>query len=326
MSFKNIFSSTPSQIRHTSNFDSRTPSIRGDVVYYLQEAKFSLKKWRTLSLIFAMINVILLFAPQHLGPTETDEDFIAQISIEGMILSDNYRNKKLSEIAKNKHAKALIVEMNSPGGTVTGSEEIYTHLQEIAKTKPVVVVMKEMATSGGYLASLGAQYIIASAGTITGSIGVIMQSPKLSKLFEKLGIDFLTLRTSEFKGEPLMSKESSTESIQALKNVLDDNMQVFSNFVITSRDIASENLSEVLSGKIFSGQRAKDYNLIDAIGSEKDALNWIKTQNEEYKNLPIVDVSIVKKPSPFDLIESFSNADLYINTPIFAVCDHCLLF
>ena len=168
-------------------------NINPDYLIERKRTKRQLTKWK----IFALVLIIFIFfiasnnfssTNRITGSTFPVVDHIASVRINDIIFDDFKRVRKLAEIEKDDKVKALIVNINSQGGSVVGSEMLYNALRKISESKPVVVVMESVAASGGYLASLGGDYIIAHNGTITGSIGVIMQSAEITELAEAVGV------------------------------------------------------------------------------------------------------------------------------------------
>ena len=133
------------------------------------------------------------------------------------IIFDNLpRVKKIEDLALDENIKAVIVHINSAGGSVVGSEMLYNAFRKLAKSKPVVVVMDSVAASGGYLIALGADYIIAHNGTITGSIGVLMQTAEITELAEKIGVKFNSFKSNELKASPGFTEKLTPEAEKAV--------------------------------------------------------------------------------------------------------------
>jgi protease-4 len=171
-------------------------NISPDYLIERKRNKAQIARWKILSLILflaiAFISGNRIFGSKDvsLSSSGIKSDYIASILLEEIIYDNLARVRKLEKLAEDKHVKAVIIHINSPGGSVVGSEMLYDAFRKIAKNKPVVVVMDSVAASGGYLIALGADYIIAHNGTITGSIGVLMEMAEITELAERIGIKF----------------------------------------------------------------------------------------------------------------------------------------
>jgi protease-4 len=162
---------------------------------------------------------------------------VARIRIEGMITGNSNTLKMLSDIEKAKQVKALMVHIDSPGGTTAGSEAIYEHLRDIAKDRPVVAVMDTVAASGGYITAIGADHIVARGNTITGSIGVIFQWAQVKDLLGNLGITFRERKSGELKAEPNMFDEPSEKALAVTDAMIRDSFNWFTGLVKERRGL-----------------------------------------------------------------------------------------
>lgn len=239
--------------------------------------------------------------------------YIARYKVEGMIFSDLDRDHLLEKIADNNNAKALVVHINSPGGTTAGSEALYESLRIVSAKKPVVAVMSELAASGGYIAAIGADYIIARGNTITASIGVIAQSPQFGELMEKVGVEMLEVRSGSLKAKPSpFSTDLDPESITATQNMVDDSFKWFLGLVKERRSLSTTAESFVRTGRVVTGRQALKLGLIDELGAEREAVNWLVTQKQIPKGLKLVDIDTQDEKVPFISLlmdEFFSKAD-----------------
>jgi protease-4 len=207
-------------------------------------------------------------------------DHIAIIKVSDIIVDDPHRSKILSKIAINKSVKALIVHINSPGGTVVGGESLYRDIRQVAKEKPVVAVMSDLATSAGYMTAIAADHIFARQSTITGSIGVIMQSADITPLLKKIGIKPAIVKSSPLKAQPNPLEQMSEKARIATQAVVTDMFNMFVDMVVERRKIKKEKVVKLADGRIYTGRQAHKNGLIDAIGGEKEALDWLyQTKN-----------------------------------------------
>jgi protease-4 len=219
-----------------------------------------------------------------------------------MILKDSEREDIIKKISEDDKIKAVILNVNSPGGSAVGGETLYNAIKELNEKKPVVTVFNSIATSAAYMISLGSEHIIAHNGTITGSIGVIMEIPNFKKLSDKIGVDFKYVRTSPLKGAPTLFDEPNPEAFDVLEGMMDDFYKFFIKIVAEEREISENEAKLLADGRVFSGLQAKRSGLVDAIGGEKDALEWLFTKKKLDKSLKIREVKLYKPESPLDKI------------------------
>ncbi|EAA26519.1 signal peptide peptidase SppA [Rickettsia sibirica] len=280
-------------------------SITPDYLIERRHIKSRLLIWKLTAIILIAIVFLLVgkdFAPKEVLPINSNEDYIASVLIDEIILEDEKRDKKLKKIIDDSHIKALIVNVNSPGGTVVGAEKIYNILRKISAKKPVVIVMGTMATSGGYLISLGGDYIISHNGTITGSIGVILQTAEVTELAQKLGIKFNNFKSGELKAVPNPT-EKLTEAVRvAIMDNIEDTYNFFLELVSERRNLPIEEVKKLADGRVYSGRQALKLKLVDAIGSEDTALKWLQEVQKINVNLLVKDYQLKPKPKLMDII------------------------
>ncbi|AAY61617.1 signal peptide peptidase SppA, 36K type [Rickettsia felis str. Pedreira] len=280
-------------------------SITPDYLIERRQIKSRLLIWKLAAIILIAIVFLLVgkdFAPKEVLPINSNEDYIASVLIDEIILEDEKRDKKLKKIIDDSHIKALIVNVNSPGGTVVGSEKIYNILRKISEKKPVVIVMGTMAASGGYLISLGGDYIISHNGTITGSIGVILQTAEVTELAQKLGIKFNNFKSGELKAVPNPT-EKLTEAVRvAIMENIEDTYNFFLELVSERRNLPIEEVKKLADGRVYSGRQALKLKLVDAIGSEDTALKWLQEVKKINANLLVKDYQLKPKPKLIDII------------------------
>ncbi|MCP5086685.1 MAG: signal peptide peptidase SppA [Rhodobacteraceae bacterium] len=212
---------------------------------------------------------------------------IAQVEISGVIYDDPVLDAALKSVEENDAAKALIVLINSPGGTTAGSEAVYERLRRIAKDKPVIAVMREVAASGGYIAALGADHIIARGNTITGSVGVIMEYPDVTGLLDRIGVSMETIRSSDLKAEASPYRKLSPEGRAAEQALIDDSYDWFRNLVQTRRGLSGNQLDAATDGRVFTGRVALEMGLIDSIGGSEFALAHLESLDGFESDLPV---------------------------------------
>ena len=261
------------------------------------ENKGQTKKWRNFSIIlvcFLLIFISKSFKNDEKIEEKTSGDSIAEIEITGVIDDNDFRNKKISDLISNKTVKAVILNIDSPGGMVTASEILYDLINKLNETKPVVVLMGSMATSGAYMVSMGSDYLIAKNTTITGSIGVLMQSYEFVDLAKKFGVELKTFKSSELKGIPSIFEKNTESSDKASQSMIDDIYNYFVELVKNKRKMTDENFKLAINGQAFTGRQALKIGLIDEIGGKESALKYLKSKNID-TSLPIIKVKLYKE-------------------------------
>lgn len=262
--------------------------------------KSKVTKWKNIAILFAIILALLVFKNifgSGLSDNLADGSYIASIKIEGIITEDDYRDEILEKVAQEKSIKAVIINIDSPGGGIVGSEVLFKSLRDIAASKPIVVVMGSVAASGGYMAAIASDYIIAHNGTLTGSIGVLMESPEVTELASKIGVKFNTYKSSPLKGSPSPFEKPNPLVDKVINDSIKDSYDFFSDLVRQRR--AKKLIKEtnvVLDGRVFTGRQALKVGLIDEIGGKEEALNYLaRTYKIDTKKLAVKQVSIVKE-------------------------------
>jgi len=277
-------------------------------VAILSYLKDKIHKWKNISIILMVISFILvvrmIFGDDLSHKIETGS-YIANIKIDGTIFEDDFRSKALNKIAEDNSAKAVILTIDSPGGGIVGSEMLYLELKDIAQKKPLVVLMGSAAASGAYMASIASEHIIAHNGTLTGSIGVLMQSAELVDLASKLGVKFKTYKSAPLKASPSPFEKSSDNVNKVVQESIEDSANFFFDLVKERRGekLKKDFYAKIFDGRVFTGRQALAAGLVDEIGSKQQALEYLKNKHKidsSVINLRDIDV---KQQSGSDIIE-----------------------
>ncbi len=259
--------------------------------------------WRLFAL--AAIVVALVVAASRLGGAENHlTPHIARIEIKGLIAGDRTTIKLIKEIGESR-ASAVIVAIDSPGGTVTGSERIYNALRQVAKKKPVVAVVDSLGASGGYVVALGANRIFASDNALVGSIGVLLQLPNFGKLLDNVGVKVETFKSAPLKDAPNFFDPTSDAARAAMNSLVVDSYDWFKRLVKERRNMTDAELAAVSDGRVFTGRQALALKLVDANGGEDEAKAWLEKEKGVARNLPVRDW---KKPGVGGSLGLFSLA------------------
>lgn len=200
-------------------------------------------------------------------------DKVAVVEVDGIITEPESINKQIIEFGERDDVKAIVVRINSPGGGVGPSQEIYREVKRVSAKKKVIASMGAVGASGGYYIAAAANKIVANPGTITGSIGVIMEFANAEELLNKIGFKGYVIKSGEYKdtGSPLRSMKEDEKRL--LQNVIDDVHRQFVDVVVENRKLKLDVVKKFADGRIFSGQQAKDIGLVDDIGNFQDAID-----------------------------------------------------
>lgn len=197
---------------------------------------------------------------------------VALVRITGVILDSTSTIDELKEYSNDSSIKAIVIRIDSPGGGVAPSQEIYSEILKIKEKKKVVVSMGSIAASGGYYIAAPADRIVANAGTLTGSIGVIMEIPNVEGLMEKIGVKAQIIKSGKHKDMASLYKSMGPEEKKILQTVLDDVHDQFIRAVSDARGMSFEEIKELADGRIFTGKMAKELGLVDELGNLQDAI------------------------------------------------------
>lgn len=197
---------------------------------------------------------------------------VGQIDIKGTIIGSQETLKQLKEFRKQSSIKAILVRIESPGGAVGPSQEIYREIRRTAQTKPVVASLGSVAASGGYYIASAANHVVCNPGTITGSIGVIIHLPNLKELFGKIGYQTTTIKSGQFKDIGNPSREMTPEEKELLQTTIDETYRQFVRDVALGRNLPEEDVRKIADGRVIMGEKALALKLVDQLGNFEDAV------------------------------------------------------
>jgi protease-4 len=264
----------------------------------LEETK---KKWYRKGLwrgiLISIIIATVIYFLWNSTNLSSNFSHIARININGIIFDNSEIVEIIDNLANNDNVKSVLVKINSPGGTVVGSESLYIAINSLSQKKPVISLMGEIATSGGYIVALASNYILARQNTLTGSIGVIVENQNFSELSEKIGVSIDTTKSGKIKGgqNPL----SPLDPLVKINNqkLVNYSFDWFISLIKKNRDINQSVLELISDGRTLTGGMAMDLGLIDGIGTEKEALKYLEKNYPDIKGLPIIDIETPSKKS-----------------------------
>src|SRR5579872_672988 len=268
-------------------------SLDSDVIVDRRRIRRKLTFWRVaaaLITIAAIVTIGLIAAPGGRGALTTSGS-IARINIEGLIRSNFDRVEALEQLEKSK-AAAVIVHINSPGGTTAGSEQLYDALVRLKAKKPLVVVVEGLAASGGYITAIAADHIVAQQSSLVGSIGVLFQFPNFAELLKTVGVKVEEVKSSPLKAAPNGFEPTSPEARAAIDGLVKDSYAWFRGLVKERRNMDDALLEKVSDGRVFTGRQAVELKLVDQLGDEKAAVAWLVAEKGVKADLPVRDYKL----------------------------------
>ena len=254
--------------------------------------------WR-IATVVAVVAAIAVGYGRFNGPLGGD-DFIARIEIKGVIVHDDDRIGKIRKIAENDAVKAVIVRIDSPGGTVVGGETLHNALLALGEEKPLVAVMDGIATSAAYMTAIATDRLFAREGTLTGSIGVILQTTEITKLLEMVGVSARSFKSGSLKAAPSPLEPVTPEVAEATQSLVASMYRMFRDMVLRRRGMSPADAGKFADGRVFTGLQALKAGLIDQIGGEEDAKAWLVGQKNVSEDLEIRTVRL--KPDAGSLL------------------------
>jgi protease-4 len=267
-------------------------SLETDHLVDRRRLRRKLTFWRVAAVLIAIAGVAGAALMARRGDTSLAQPLTPQISrvtIKGLILGDKDRTEALDNLARSRNTRAVIVHIDSPGGTTAGSEELHQALRRVAAQKPTVVVVDGLAASGGYMAAMAADHIIAQNSSLVGSIGVLFQYPNFADLLTKVGVSYETVKSSPLKASPNGLEPTTPEARAAVEALVSDSFAWFKDMVKDRRKLEGADLDKVADGRVFTGRQAIALKLADEIGREQEAIDWLEKTNKIDPKTPVRD-------------------------------------
>jgi protease-4 len=266
-------------------------TLDSDILIDRRRLKNRLTLWRILAIVafVAAIAFAISRSDQAASSLGFGRDQIARVTISGFIGDSKPRHDLLTKLRKSRNVKAVIVAINSPGGSTAGGEALYDDLRDLAKAKPVAAVFGTAATSAAYLGGIATDYIVARGNTITGSVGVIFQWAEVSDLLSKVGVKVDEIRSGPLKAEPSPFSPTSDEARKLSEELVKEAQTWFVGLVAERRKAVAPSLEDIKTGRIYTGRQALQIGLIDAIGDESTAIQWFSQSRKVKPDLKVVD-------------------------------------
>ncbi len=262
-------------------------SVESEMLVERRQVRQRLTLWRMLAVGFGILALFVLVKGSEKSGS-LHKDHIARVNITGMILDDRKQQKLLKDLKESDEVKAVILRINSPGGTTAGGEALYLRIRELVEKKPVVAVFGTVAASAAYMAGIGAEHIVTRGSSITGSVGVIVQWPDMSGLLDKLGVTMQELKSGKLKATPNPMIKTDKANLGPMKEMVSDTFKWFIGLVVERRKIKLGDVPGLVEGRVYTGRQAVKYGLADEIGGEDEALKWLQSAKKLDKDLPVI--------------------------------------
>jgi len=265
-------------------------SSDADLIVDRRRMRRKLTFWRVLAIVVVVLGLagIGVVVANRTGFAGAGA-YIARVTIQGLIRDDQERVRQLERLAKSTTARAVIVHVDSPGGTTAGSEQLYDALIALKEKKPLVIVVDGLAASGAYITALAGDHIVARQTSLVGSIGVLFQYPNVADLLGKVGVKVESIKSSPLKAAPDPFEPTSPEARAAIESIIKDSYAWFRGLVQDRRHLSGEELQTVADGRVFTGHQAVGLKLVDELGDEKAAIAWLASAKKVDAKLPVRD-------------------------------------
>ena len=262
-------------------------SLEPDRLLDRRRLKRGVAIWRALAIV-ALVAAALVGAM----PFALDEgERVARLWVSGFIEDDPGRDRIVADLRDDDTVRAVVLRLDSAGGTAVGGEALYLSLRSLAERKPVVAVLGTTATSAAYMAALAADRLLARESSLTGSIGVLFQTAEFTALLEEIGVRAEAIRSGPLKAKPMPYEELDDPTRQAMRSVVSDTYEYFLRLLMERRSLDRETALTLADGRVFTGRRAVQAGLVDAVGGEDEARAWLAQAHGVPKSVPATDVT-----------------------------------
>lgn len=246
--------------------------------------------WRIAAVALGVLFLgTLLLRDQEMTGSAGILPHVARVTVDGVITDDRKMQELLERVAKADQVKAVILDINSPGGTTTGGEAMYDAVRRLAEKKPVVAVCGTLATSAAYIVAIATDRIFVYGNTITGSVGVIFQWAEVTELLHTLGIKVEEVKSGPLKAVPSPFEPMDQRGRELTEEMVQEAKTWFVDLVAERRKIQPNSVPGLTEGRIYSGRQAVELKLADQIGDEETAMNWLRTERDVPVGLKVVD-------------------------------------
>lgn len=284
------FAEFASQKRTETDSGNTMSNTTADDIIDRRRLRRKLTFWRVIAfcaVLIGLFTIALISLPEEPFGAKS-RPHIAKVRIEGTILEDEKLIGVLEDVGESEAVKGVILTVNSPGGTTVGGEAIFEAVRKIAADKPVVTQVGTLAASAGYMIASAADHIVARQSSIIGSIGVLVQYPNFAKLLDNIGVDVRTIKSSPLKAEPGMFDVPPAGAEDMMRAMILDSYAWFKDLVKERRGFSEAEIERLADGSVFTGRQALERKLIDELGGEEAAREWLVSQGVD-EDLEIVE-------------------------------------
>lgn len=287
-------------------------ALDADGIVARRRLRRRLAVWRLLAVVAVAVVVVGAVAVATGVQPFGSRDHVLRVTVSGIVYDDPAILDGLADAAENPQTRAVMVVIDTPGGTTTGGESIYRELRRLSEQGvPVVAVIRTVGASAGYMIALASDQIFALETSITGSIGVLLETAEVSGLLEKLGVTAETFSSGPLKGQPSPLQPLTNDARTATQSLIDDVHAWFLDVFIERRGLPPEEAQRLADGRAYSGRQALANRLIDAIGGEREALAWLVAERDVSADIPVLDLDTGEEPPGlFDLITGLTKKTL----------------
>ena len=261
-------------------------ALESDFILDRERLKRRLTIWRIVA-VLAVIAAIFIATAHHTARFATVH--IERYRIDGLIGNGTEVEKDLGRLGRDASVSAVLLHLDTPGGEVAGGEGIHDAVEHLAAKKPVVAVMDGTAASAGYMIAVAAPHIVARESTITGSIGVILETTNLGGLLDKIGVAVEPLVSGPLKGQPSFDKPMTPQAREVLQAMVGDLFDQFVGIVATGRHMDPGRVRQLADGRAYTGRQAKALGLVDEIGGDREAQAWLEKNGKVARDLPVTE-------------------------------------
>jgi protease IV len=286
-------------------------SLDADLIVDRRRMRRKLTFWRVVAILVIVLGIAgaATLTSNRFGLVGV-RPYIARVTISGLIRGDQDRVRQLDRLGRSSAARAVIVHVDSPGGTTAGSEQLFDSLSRLRARKPLVVVVDSMAASGGYITALAGDHIVAQQTSLVGSIGVLFQYPNVADLLDKIGVKVESIKSSPLKAAPDGFEPTSPEAKAAINSIIQDSYAWFKGLVQDRRHLTDAELQAVDDGRVFTGHQGVDLKLVDELGDERTAIAWLAKEKKVDARLPVRDYELESRFSDLPFLHAAAVAML----------------
>ena len=261
-------------------------SLDPDRLLDRRRLKRGIAVWRALA-VAALVALALVAASTFVFE---GGERVARLWVTGLIEDDPARDHLIADLRDDEETRAVVLRLDSAGGTAVGGEALYLSLRSLAEVKPVVAVLGTTATSAGYMAALAADHVLAREASLTGSIGVLFQTAEFTALLEEIGVRTEAIRSGPLKAKPSPLERLDNPTRQVMRSVVGDIYELFLRLLMERRSLDRETALALADGRVFTGGQAVQAGLVDAIGGEEEARSWLARVHGVPETIPATDV------------------------------------